>query len=272
MSVREQFRRLEHTQPAISRVPTSQAVAPGETAPVSLGAEVRQTQLPLPHAKPHAHRRPLGLALQEGLLLLLQAGLWGLQTEDRGQGRGCASGPRGRWAASPGMAGRAVAGADLTGEQGPELRREGPPQLPASPPFPGLTQQAQTGAWCGASAWDHVDHTGSPELLDLAAGALQALEQQPHPGIAQLIGAKAQLRQRGVGLEGRADILAPHLREAAVIQPVDRTRSHSKQEVLTCQGPENSKRWVPIRTLKNEAKQRSAWLAVREACDSTSGW
>lgn len=48
-----------------------------------------------------------------------------------------------------------------------------------------------------------------------------------HTSIAQLIGAKAELGQGGVGLEGRADVPAPHLCEATVVQPTDRTRGWS---------------------------------------------
>lgn len=74
------------------------------------------------------------------------------------------------------------------------------------------------------------DRHGSPELLDLAGGALQALEHQVHAAVAQLIGAEAELRQGGVGPERGTDVLAPHLREATVIQPADRhsVTSHSR--------------------------------------------
>ena len=63
---------------------------------------------------------------------------------------------------------------------------------------------------------------GAPELLDLAGGALQALEDQEHAAIAQLIGAQAELRQGRVGLQRGPDVLAAHLREATVVQPVGR--------------------------------------------------
>lgn len=74
------------------------------------------------------------------------------------------------------------------------------------------------------------DRHGSPELLDLAGGALQALEHQVHAAVAQLIGAEAELRQGGVGPERGTDVLAPHLREATVVQPADghSVTSHSR--------------------------------------------
>ena len=59
-----------------------------------------------------------------------------------------------------------------------------------------------------------------PELLDLAGGTLQALEHQEHAAVAQLVGAEAELCQGRVGLERGTDVLAAHLREAAVVQPV----------------------------------------------------
>lgn len=64
---------------------------------------------------------------------------------------------------------------------------------------------------------------GSPERLDLAGGAVQALEQQLHASIAQLIVAKVELGQGGVVPEGGADVLAAPLRDATVDQPADRT-------------------------------------------------
>ena len=74
------------------------------------------------------------------------------------------------------------------------------------------------------------DRQGSPELLDLAGGALQALEHQVHAAVAQLIGAEAKLCQGGVGPERGPDVLAPHLREATVVQPADghSVTSHSR--------------------------------------------
>lgn len=44
-----------------------------------------------------------------------------------------------------------------------------------------------------------------------------------HPSVTQLIGAQAELCQGRVDTERRADVLAPHLSEATVIQPVDGT-------------------------------------------------
>lgn len=74
--------------------------------------------------------------------------------------------------------------------------------------------------------WDE-GLAGSPELLDLAGGALQALQHQVHAGIAQLVGAEAELGQGGVGPEGRTDVLAVLLREAAVVEPADRRAFHT---------------------------------------------
>ena len=64
--------------------------------------------------------------------------------------------------------------------------------------------------------------SAAPELLDLAGGALQALEHQEHAAIAKLVGAQAELRQGRVGLQRGPDVLAAHLREAAVVQPAGR--------------------------------------------------
>lgn len=52
---------------------------------------------------------------------------------------------------------------------------------------------------------------------------MQALEQQLHASIAQLIVAKVELGQGGVVPEGGADVLAAPLRDATVDQPADRT-------------------------------------------------
>lgn len=52
---------------------------------------------------------------------------------------------------------------------------------------------------------------------------MQALEEQPHAGVAQLIVAKVELRQGGVVPEGRADVLAAPFRDATVDQPADKT-------------------------------------------------
>lgn len=57
------------------------------------------------------------------------------------------------------------------------------------------------------------------ELLDLAGGALQALQHQMHAGVAQLVGPQAQLGQAGVGPQGAADVLAMLLGQAAVVEP-----------------------------------------------------